>query len=642
MSDIIRQLPDSVANQIAAGEVIQRPASVVKELVENSVDAGATEIQIVIKDAGRTLIQVIDNGKGMSPTDARLAFERHATSKITRADDLFSLHTMGFRGEALPSICAISSVELRTMAHDADLGTCVVITASKKESQQPAVCAPGCNIMVRNLFFNVPARRKFLRSDSVELANIMREFERLALVNFSIRMGIDTGSRQISLRAGSFKQRIADIWKNNLNMQLLPLDVDTSVVKINGFISRPEYARRRNALQFLIVNGRNMSHPYFRKAIESAYEGMIAADTKPCFFIRFEVDPATIDVNIHPTKHEIKFENEQTIWPILQAAVKGALGRFSAGPSIDFSTDALPLDPARPGDFVPAPDQGVDNGYNPFRQSSAHFNPFDEAPAPRASSPRPFAPADTGFRSPLHHSSRIDPGWDRLYSDFMNAAAPATPEQATATDAAPDAAASVSSVQPCIQCAGKYIVTTTGEGLMIVDRHRAHIKILYERYLKAARAGRGKPATQRVMFAEPLLLDAAQETVLESILPEVRSLGFVLGRQAPGRWEIEGVPALPADRPAAEVITGIIASASDDTADYGTDATPGADPDAMLKRVALAAARSAAITSGQPLSPAEAEHLLGELLSLPDPIFTPSGNPVLRNLTHAELARLLQ
>lgn len=637
MSDIIRQLPDSVANQIAAGEVIQRPASVVKELVENSVDAGATEIQIVIKDAGRTLIQVIDNGKGMSPTDARLAFERHATSKITRADDLFSLHTMGFRGEALPSICAISSVELRTMARDADLGTCIIVTASKKESQQPAVCTPGCNIMVRNLFFNVPARRKFLRSDSVELANIMREFERLALVNFPIRMSIDTGSRQISLRAGSFKQRIADIWKNNLNMQLLPLDVDTSVVKINGFISRPEYARRRNALQFLIVNGRNMSHPYFRKAIESAYEGMIAADTKPCFFIRFEVDPATIDVNIHPTKHEIKFENEQTIWPILQAAVKGALGRFSAGPSIDFSTDALPLDPARPGDFVPAPDQGVDNGYNPFRRS-AHYNPFDEAPSQRASSQHPFAPSGAGLRTTRHYTSpRIDAGWDRLYSDFMNAAPEpsAQPADTTATPPTP-------SVQPCIQCAGKYIVTTTGEGLMIVDRHRAHVKILYERYLKAARAGREKPATQRVMFAEPLLLDAAQETVLESILPEVRSLGFVLSKQAPGQWEIEGVPALPADRPAADIITGIIASASDDTADYGTDATPEADPDAMLKRVALAAARSAAITSGQPLTPAEAEHLLSELLSLSDPMFTPSGNPVLRNLTHAELARLLQ
>ncbi len=354
MSDIIRLLPDSVANQIAAGEVIQRPASVIKELVENAVDAGATDIRIFIRDAGRTLIQVVDNGKGMTETDARMAFERHATSKIAQADDLFTLHTMGFRGEALPSICAIAQIELKTRTADDQIGTRLVINASKVEMQEPSLCEPGSNIMVKNLFFNVPARRKFLKSDSVETANIMREFERLALVNNNIRLSIDRDGKTLDLRPGSFKQRIADIWKNNINLQLLPVEVDTSLVKISGFVSRPENARRRNALQYLIVNGRNMRHPYFHRAIISCYESLIPADSQPCYFIKFDVDPQTIDVNIHPTKNEIKFENEQQIWPILVAAVRASLGKFAAVPSIDFTDEALPLERR---DSVRAPDR---------------------------------------------------------------------------------------------------------------------------------------------------------------------------------------------------------------------------------------------------------------------------------------------
>ncbi|MDE6680807.1 MAG: DNA mismatch repair endonuclease MutL, partial [Muribaculaceae bacterium] len=274
MSDVIKLLPDSVANQIAAGEVIQRPASVIKELVENAVDAGATDIRIYIKDAGRTMIQVVDNGRGMTETDARMAFERHATSKISSAEDLFKLRTMGFRGEALPSICAIAQVELLTRTADDSIGTKLLINATRVESQEPVMCDVGTNIMVRNIFYNVPARRKFLKSDSVELSNIMREFERLALVNNHVHMLIDTGGRVLDLRAGSFKQRISDIWKNNLNMQLLPVEVDTSLVKIEGFISRPEFARRRNPLQYLIANGRNMRPPYFHKAVINCNESL--------------------------------------------------------------------------------------------------------------------------------------------------------------------------------------------------------------------------------------------------------------------------------------------------------------------------------------------------------------------------------
>ena len=326
MSDIIRLLPDSVANQIAAGEVIQRPASVVKELVENAVDAGATSIQVIIKDAGRTLVQVVDNGKGMSDTDARMAFERHATSKITQADDLFSLHTMGFRGEALASIAAVAQIDMRTMVHGADAGTRIQINGSKVESQIPEACAPGTNIMVKNLFFNVPARRKFLKKDSVEMANIMREFERLALVNPGLDFELINNDTPVHRMIGSsLKQRILDLFGKGLDKQLLPIGTSTSLVSIDGFIGRPEHSRR-NALQYLTVNGRHMRHPYFHKAIMSCYEPLIAADSQPNYFINFTVEPNSIDVNIHPTKNEIKFENEAAIWQILTAAVRESAG----------------------------------------------------------------------------------------------------------------------------------------------------------------------------------------------------------------------------------------------------------------------------------------------------------------------------
>lgn len=323
MSDIIKLLPDSVANQIAAGEVIQRPASVVKELVENAIDAGATTIQIVLKDAGRTLIQVIDNGKGMTPTDARLAFERHSTSKIAKAEDLFDLHTMGFRGEALASICAISQVELRTCAKGAQLGTKIVINASKCESQEPDVCPEGSNFMVKNIFFNVPARRKFLKSNQVELSNIVKEFEKLALVNHHVEFSLSNNENVLYKFGGSsFKQRISSIWGRSIDQQLIPLNIDTSLCKITGFISKPENARRRNYLQYFFVNGRYMRHPYFHKAIMSSYGQLIPDDEQPNYFLVFNVDPESIDVNIHPTKTEIKFENEMPIWQILAAAVK--------------------------------------------------------------------------------------------------------------------------------------------------------------------------------------------------------------------------------------------------------------------------------------------------------------------------------
>lgn len=629
MSDVIRLLPDSVANQIAAGEVIQRPASVLKELVENAVDAGATEIQIVIKDAGRTLIQVIDNGKGMSETDARLAFERHATSKINNASDLFSLQTMGFRGEALPSICAISQVELKTMPEGETKGTRLVISGSKVELQEPCICAKGSNFMVKNIFFNVPARRKFLKSDSVELSNIMREFERLALVNNNIKMSIDTGLKVHNFPIGSFKQRIGDIWKNNLNMQLVPIEVDTSLVKITGFVSRPEFARRRNPLQFLIVNGRNMRHPYFHKAIVACYDNLIASDTQPCYFIKFEVNPSTIDVNIHPTKNEIKFENEQQIWPILQASVKAALGKFAAVPSIDFDEDAMAVAPPRAGDFVEAPKIKIDTSYNPFN------NPYDK---------RRATYSDGGNRNigQEYRPTKVSNDWQKLYTKFVGEKKASTEEKSNVIDfqqkvsSAQENIFSTDVAPLCIQYSDKYIISPSRDGIMIIDQHRAHVRVLFERYLAMAR--KSQPSVQHVMFAELLELDEAQQLVFEGIEDDIRRLGFMIEYQEDNKWMITGVPTSIINKNPKDVILHIIDTVNENSPDYGTDDV--LTSDRLLGKIALVMARSAAIQRGQKLSPTEMEHLMGELFRLENHLFTPTGNPIVKVISEQNIVSM--
>ena len=371
MSDIIHLLPDSVANQIAVGEVIQRPAPVVKELVENAIDAGATHISVILKESGRTLIQVIDNGTGMSPTDARLAFERHSTSKIKQANDLFSLHTMGFRGEALASIVAVSQVELRSRRAEDELGTCLRMAASRCESQECIAMQPGSNFAVKNLFFNVPARRKFLKNNQIEYSNIANEFERIALANTEVEFVLTHDDKEVyRLCPGSLRQRIVALFGKSFNQQLLPVEVQTSVVTINGYVGKPEAARKRGALQYLFVNGRYMRHPGFHKAIMKAYEELIPEKEMPNYFLFFTVAPETIDVNIHPTKTEIKFENEQAIWPIVMAAVKEALGKFCAAPSIDFDMADAPEIPAFTANTpVIPPARGYDPAYNPFKKS---------------------------------------------------------------------------------------------------------------------------------------------------------------------------------------------------------------------------------------------------------------------------------
>ena len=606
MSDIIKLLPDSVANQIAAGEVIQRPSSVIKELVENSVDAGATEIRIFIKDAGRTLIQVVDNGKGMTETDARMAFERHATSKIQKANDLFSLHTMGFRGEALPSICAISQIEMRTKTSENTLGTRLLINATRVESQEPVSCETGTNIMVKNLFFNVPARRKFLKSDNVELSNIMREFERLALVNNHIRMSIETGFKTIDLRAASFHQRIAEIWKNALDLHLIPVEVDTSLIKISGFISRPEYARRRNPLQYLIVNGRNMRHPYFHKAIVGCYDSLIASDTQPCYFLKFEVNPETIDVNIHPTKNEIKFEYEQEIWPILQASVKAALGKSGSVPSIDFSIETLPVSNLKPGEKPQRPELEMPKNYNPFegtQYSQLSYQNYSYKPK---------------------KEEKIEKNWDLLYSDFLNS--PGIHENNKNLEGESMQLDGFQDVEPgriCLQYKDRYIITCSHDGVIIIDQRRAHIRILYDDFLNHLQEG--DQISQGLMFPDTLTIPYELQNTLQEVMPELYKAGFRLEYESEDKWMITGVPSFAKNMDARDIVMKMIEGIDDSDSNYGRTSK---DITEIVERMALIMARGSAINYGQKLNSEEMEHIVGSLFSLPDSSFTPNGNKI--------------
>ena len=602
MSDVIKLLPDSVANQIAAGEVIQRPASVIKELVENAIDAQATHVQIILKDSGRTLIQIIDDGVGMSETDARLAFERHSTSKIRNAEDLFTLHTMGFRGEALASIAAISQVELRTRRHDAQLGTRLVINASHCESQEPDMCPVGSNFMVKNIFFNVPARRRFLKSNQVELSNIVKEFEKLALVNYAVEFTlIHNDNVMYKLMKGTFRQRIAALMGNSIDQQLLPVDIDTSLVKIQGYVGKPENARKRNALQFMFVNERYMRHPYFHKAVMSAYEQLIPEGEQPNYFLRFNVDPQSIDVNIHPTKTEIKFEDEMPIWQILAAGVKETLGRFSEVPSIDFDTQDAPTIPAYSSNVeVHRPEIDVDTAYNPFKSQ--------------------------GSSQPRQHAASVS-NWDELYANFERKKRESTDEQQASLPFEEEpAVADVSVTVPAtnvqtayLQLKGRYILSPAKSGLMVIDQHRAHVRILFDRYI--GRIHSGSMSSQTILFPEVLHLSPAQAVTLEGLVPEMEKMGFVLSRMSGNDWAVNAIPAGLDGVDAAAMVQQIIESVEN-----------GGMPlkKRILEHLALTVARSAAIPAGRTLMQEEMDLIVADLLRLPEPNYTPDGKTIIQ------------
>ena len=626
MSDIIRLLPDSVANQIAAGEVIQRPASVIKELVENAIDAGAQHIDVLVTDAGKSSIQVIDDGKGMSETDARLSFERHATSKIREAADLFALRTMGFRGEALASIAAVAQVELRTCVEGEELGTKLVIAGSKVESQEAISCPKGSNFCVKNLFFNVPARRKFLKSNQTELSNILTEFERIALVNPNVSFTLYHNDAELfNLPAIQLRQRIMGVFGKKINQVLLSLDVDTTMVRISGFVARPESARKKGARQYFFVNGRYMRHPYFHKAIMDAYEHLIPVGEQVSYFIYFDVDPGNIDVNIHPTKTEIKFENEQAIWQILAAAVKETLGKFNAVPSIDFDTEGMPDIPA----FESSPYAGIQppkTTYNP------DYNPFNTSAVPPSSySSKPSRDWEQLYEGLEHHSSaqHIQKSYpdDGDYFTAVSMEQPVTP---TLYDHSEEAAMGEKSSQH-YQFKGRFILTSVKSGLMIIDQQRAHIRILYDQYLEQITRRQG--ASQGMLFPDIVQFPVSEVPVLQEIMEDLSYLGFELTDLGGGSYAINGIPSGIEGLNPVELIQSMVHTAME---------KGGKVKEEVQSNLALTLAKAAAIVPGQVLTNEEMNGLVDGLFAVATPNYTPDGKTVLSVLQEDELEKLFK
>lgn len=629
MSDVIRLLPDSVANQIAAGEVIQRPASVVKELVENAIDAGATHIDVSVKDAGKTLIQVIDDGKGMSETDARLAFERHATSKIKEAADLFALRTMGFRGEALASIAAVAQVELRTRMEGEEFGTQIQIAGSKVESQEVVSCAKGSNFAVRNLFFNVPARRKFLKSNQTELSNILTEFERIALVNPNVSFTLyHNDTEMLNLPAIQLRQRIMGVFGKKLNQDLLSFQIETSMVKIHGYIGKPESARKKGARQFFFVNGRYMRHPYFHKAVADAYEGLIPVGEQVSYFVYFEVDPANIDVNIHPTKTEIKFENEQAIWQILSASAKEALGRSNAVPSIDFDTEGMPdipaYDPLPYAGSAPAaapPVTSYDPTYNPF--DIKHVAPSSYASRSSASGWEPF------YQGLEKKPQQVEMDWKDSFPEEMPQEEPEVelPVEPTLHDSS----VAVEKAAQHYQFKGKYILTSVKSGLMIIDQQRAHVRILYDQYMEQVAAR--KAASQGMLFPDMVHFSASELPVLESIMDDLSALGFDLSNLGGGSFAINGVPAGIEGLNPEQLVTNMVHTAIEKGCKVKEE---------VQSMLALSLAKAAAIVPGQVLTNDEMNGLIEGLFSVSTPNYTPDGKTVLAVIKEDEIEKLFK
>lgn len=588
--DVIRLLPDSVANQIAAGEVIQRPASCLKELVENSLDAGAHSIRVLVRDAGKSLIQVIDDGSGMSVSDARMAFERHATSKISNAQDLFHLRTMGFRGEALPSICAVAQVKMTTRRASDEVGTLLEIAGTQVQKQEPCQCAVGTSIQVQNLFFNVPARRRFLKSDQTELRNLITTFQHIVLVYPDVSFTFVSDDEILyDLPVGSLKQRIEGVFgksKSKLyTSQLLEIEQQTELVTIRGFVGKPEAASKQ-AQQFLFVNGRFMRHPYFHKAVLQAYAGMLSADMMPPYFIYFDISPESIDVNVHPTKTEIKFADEQSIFPILMATVRAALGKFNVVPSIDFlgGNIEIPVSNEMMRASAKAPELHVSSGYNPFTPQK----------------------------------EKVSSHWQELYEPLKQVQVQQTelPQLQESETLHPQSVA------------GGYIVCAKDSGLMLVHARRAHITILYNQLVAQLQSHRG--VSQQLLFAEPLTVSADEQPVLEALLPDLGSLGFELVKVSPSTYDITALPSVLGNQNAATALRAIIARAADGQSDIHAD---------MQQRIALTLAQSAAIPMGKNLSEAEMTDILDRLFALSSYRITPDGKTVVVWLSAEEIAR---
>ncbi len=585
MSEIIHVLSDAVANQIAAGEVIQRPASVVKELMENAVDAKATTLRVIIKDAGKTLIQVVDNGCGMSDLDAERCFERHATSKISKAEDLFSIRTSGFRGEALASMAAVAEVSLKTCQKGNELGIQIRIAGSKLESKDPVQAPVGSNFQVRNLFFNIPARRKFLKSDQTELRHIINEFNHVALTHPEIEFSmIHNQSEIFQLPISNLRQRIIGVFGKSTNSYLIPLESETTLITISGFIGKPEHARRTYGEQFFFVNNRYIKHPYFHKAVMNGYDQILAADHIPSYFIHFTIDPSHIDVNIHPSKTEVKFEDERAIWQILLASVKKAIGKNNLSPSLDFDTEGVIDIPVLSRDTeIRQPAIDTNPAYNPFAGEDSY---------------------EREKRSTPYLDERFE-GWEQLFE----------PSQGIEIK-----------TQKNLQIRNKYVLSPVKSGVMLIDQRRAHERILYERMLKALEEH--QPLAQQSLFPESIRLNAADYQVCLEMMPPMEQLGFDIRDFGNNSIVVHGFPAEMKPTDAGETIELMIEQ-------YKT--MQGLDDTQYAERVSRAAAKASAVQYGKQLNDIEMQKLIDQLFACANPNHTPSGSLIVRIMDLQEL-----
>jgi len=605
LSDIIQLLPDAVANQIAAGEVIQRPASVVKELVENALDSGATEISVNVKDAGKTLIQISDNGCGMSPTDARMAFERHATSKIRNANDLFCIRTMGFRGEALASIAAIADVELRTKMMEDELGTFIHITGSEVKTQEPAGANNGTNFMVKNLFYNVPARRKFLKGNTTELKHIIWEIQRVALPNPGIKFSlIHNGTSLYELPAANYRKRIVDLFGKALNQSLVNVMEETSIVKVHGFIGQPKFARKTMGEQFFFVNGRYMRHAYFHKAVMQAYEQLLPPESFPSYFLFLEIDPGQIDINVHPTKTEIKFENERDIWPILHAAVRESLGKHNVVPSIDFDQSGsidIPM-PPKNSEGIRYPDIQINPDYNPFETEKKH--------------------SGGSFSKPLtdFHEKKNLESWEDLYQGTQLKFRPEENQPGTGirqpelyTQATEQFAG-----KKTLQLKQRYILTPVKSGLMVIDQKRAHERILFEQFMEIMKSD--SVASQQQLFPQTIELNPADSELLKSILNDLQALGFDIREFGKDTFIINGTPGMLDVSSPGMIVERLLEEYKNSPVDARAKAR---------EQIALSLAKASALDYGIDMKQEEIDHLIDHLFACGTPNFTPDGKKVL-------------
>jgi len=608
MADIIQLLPDSVANQIAAGEVIQRPASVVKELMENAIDAGASEIKVVVKDAGKTSIQVIDQGSGMSPTDARLAFERHSTSKIRKAEDLFSIRTMGFRGEALASIAAISHVELRTRRQDDEVGTRLRIEGSQVQEQEPAQTPGGSNFVVRNLFYNVPARRKFLKKNSTELNHIIREFKQIVLAKPGIAFSLSHNNALLfKLAPEKFGKRIVDVFGEVIRESITPIESKTRIVTLRGYIGHPDKAKKRGGEQFFFVNNRYMKNPYLHKAIMDAYEKIIPRGSLPAYFINLEVPSESLDVNIHPTKTEVKFEDQQAIWQILHASVKETLGKNHMTPMLDFNQENnIGIPPLTRNKEVTPPSIEIDPNYNPFDQeNSGSPGRSSGSPAQTPASPRP----STG--KPRQNTPF---NWQDLYDDFENESGQATIR--IASGAGKEKEKGDEPTKTFFQFKEQYIITPVKSGMMVIHQKRAHTRILFEYFLRMHR-NRSR-VIQKQLYPEEVELNNSDYNLLKELQDDLKKVGIDLEMMQGNVVRIDGIPA-EAERNSPRAMIESLLEAYAEDRDFGDD---------MKEALALSLARATAIETGRVLEQEEMRELVDKLFASDAPNYTPDGKKI--------------